>query len=347
MKLHLSPADARKAADLQNTARENDRVLLLLATYLNRTPRLLDKPTVTDFAADCGISVDDAFGALFSAACGLDCADRAADRRLERLYLRPALRRLSPADYRNDAYVRAVRFNDLSVGKWRFTHGEYHAFEPFVCGHPTLSPDFREIPQIGYFDETFRFPSVTENGVEWMTVTPNEVETMREPIAASHGRVLTFGLGLGYFAFHAAQRADVSSVTVVERDRDLIGLFCERILPQFPNDNKIRVVCADAFEFAEQTMQIGEFDVAFVDLWHDQSDGLPLYLRMKRSEGRFAGTDFSYWIEPTLLSSLRHMVTDRIFDDSDGAEVRTFAEIETMLSDNYLRALAPKLRRID
>ena len=68
---------------------------------------------------------------------------------------------------------------------------------------------------------------------------------------------------------------------------------------------------------------------------------------MKRLEAGFPQTAFRYWIEPTLLSSLRHMVTDRIFDETDGAEIRTFGEIETMLGDDYLRALAPKLRRLD
>lgn len=347
MNLHLSPADALRAARLRQTSAENDRVLLLLSHYLNLTPRLLDTRTVRALARDCTIPEDDAFRALLAAACGLEIPDNPDDRRLERLYFQPGLHRLSPAPYRDDAYARTVRFSDLTVGKWCFTHGEYRAFEPFVCGHPTVTPDFREIPQIGYFPETFRYPSVTENGVDWMTVTPNEVETMRTPIAEARGRVLTYGLGLGYFAFHAAQKAEVESVTVVERDETLIGLFRERILPQFPAREKIRIVAADAFDFTGQQMEPGQFDFAFVDLWHDQSDGLPLYLRMKRLESRFPETVFSYWIEPTLLSSLRHMVLDRIFDDSDGAEIRTYAEIEAMLSDAYLRALAPKLRRAD
>lgn len=345
MKLCLSPADALQAARLQQTAPENDRVLRLLSVYLNLTPRALDKQTVLSLASDCSIPADDAFRALLCAACGLEIPEKAEDRRLERLYFQPGLHRLSPDRYRNDAYARTIRFSDLSVGKWRFTHGEYLAFEPFVCGHPTLTSDFREIPQIGYFDSTFRYPSVTENGVEWMTVTPNEVETMRAPIAEAHGRVLTFGLGLGYYAFHASQKPETASVTVVERDHDLIGLFREQILPQFPQKEKIRIVEADAFAFAEEQMSPGAFDCAFADLWHDQSDGLPLYLRMKRLESRFPGTTFSYWIEPTLLSSLRHMVLDRIFEDG-GEEIRSWGEIQTMLSDGYLRGLAPKIRQI-
>lgn len=343
MKFRLSPSDALRAARLQQNVSENDRVLRLLSDYLNLTPRLLDRKTVLELAEDCSVSPDDAFRTLLCACLGLNIPDSPDDRRLERLYFQPGLRRLSPDVYLNDAYTRTVRFSELSVGRWHFTHGEYLAYEPFVCGHPVLTSDFREIPQLGYFDSTFRFPSVTENGVEWMTVTPNEVETMREPIAQAHGRVLTYGLGLGYFAFHASRKSEVESVTVVERDTELIGLFREQILPQFPQKEKLHIVSGDAFDFTERQMVSGQFDCAFVDLWHDQSDGLPLYLRMKRLESRFPGTDFSYWIEPTILSSLRHMVTDRIFD-GEGAEIRSFEEIRTMLSDAYLRNLAPKLR---
>lgn len=347
MRLALSHEDLMRVARLKKITEDNDRVLRLFADYLNLTPRMIDARTVRELAAECEIPTDDAYRTLLCAACGLEIPDSAEDRRLERTYFRPSLRRLSPEVYRNDEYARTVSFSDLSVGKWHFTHGGFCAYEPFVCGHPTLTEELREIPSIGYFDEPFRYPSVTENGVEWMTVTPNEVETMREPIARAHGDVLTYGLGLGYFAFHASQKETVGSVTVVERDEALVGLFSDRILPQFPQAKKIRIVCADAFAFTEQIMQPKQFDFAFVDLWHDQSDGLPLYLRMKRLEARFPETEFSYWIEPTLLSSLRRMVTDRIFEEDGGAEIRSFEEIRTMLSDVYLRTLAPNLRKIE
>ena len=38
----------------------------------------------------------------------------------------------------------------------------------------------------------------------------------------------------------------------------------------------------DAFEYIGQQMPQQKFDYAFVDLWHDVSDGLELYLKIKR-----------------------------------------------------------------
>lgn len=78
------------------------------------------------------------------------------------------------------------------------------------------------LPQLGWFDTSFRFPAVKENNLVWMTVTPNEINTIQPCVRQSHGNVLTFGLGLGYYAFHCLLKPDVRRVTVVERDPDII-----------------------------------------------------------------------------------------------------------------------------
>ena len=51
-----------------------------------------------------------------------------------------------------------------------------------------------------------------------MLVTPNEVETMKEAIEKAHGKVATYGLGLGYFPYMTSMMDSVESVTVVELD---------------------------------------------------------------------------------------------------------------------------------
>ncbi|MBQ1716647.1 MAG: hypothetical protein II025_01980, partial [Ruminococcus sp.] len=115
----------------------------------------------------------------------------------------------------------------------------------------------------------------------------------------AHGKVLTYGLGLGYFAYLAALKPDVERVTAVELDADVIRLFCENVLPQMQCRDKIEVVQADAFEFAEKNLP-GDFDFVFTDIWHDPSDGVEPYLRMKKIEEKTPSVRFSYWIEDTL-----------------------------------------------
>ncbi len=324
--------------DLQRIMDDNDEVVRFLSAYINLRPRFLTREMVENLAQECEIDCDTAFRTLFSAACGLDTVDDPHHRALEKHYLLPGVQRLEPELYRNDAYVQTVRFPLVTRGKWELCEHSYLPYEPFVRTHPVLTPDLREIPQIGYFDCEFPFPAVLEDGIEWMTVTPNEVETMREPIRASHGRVLTLGLGLGYFAFHASARAEVESVTVVERDPHVISLFRECLLPQFPHGDKIRIVESDAFDYMKQHLRPGKFDVVFSDLWHDPSDGLELYLELRKLEALAPKTHYLYWIEPSLLSVLRHMVFSRITDPASPLQLRGVAP-KTLLSDDFLKSL--------
>ena len=49
------------------------------------------------------------------------------------------------------------------------------------------------------------------------------------------------------------KKSNVESVTVVEINEDVIHLFNQYVLPQFKNAEKIKIIKADAFEFARKT----------------------------------------------------------------------------------------------
>ena len=323
---------------LDEIMRDNDLVVGVLSEYINNHPRFLDAKMVEDLAHECHVSNHEAFCTLLSAACGLDTVDNPAHRALERQYFIPSLQKLEPSVYENDAYAKTVKFPNVTHGKWELCQHSYAPYEPFVRTHPVVTKELREIPQLGYFDVEFSFPAILENGIEWMTITPNEVETMREPIAKCRGRVLTLGLGLGYFAFHASQKPEVERVVVVERSRDVIEIFKTYLLPQFPNGDKIEIVEADAFEYMEKDMPRGKFDYVFADLWHDASDGLEMYRTLKRYEPLAPKTEFDYWIEPSLLSLLRHIVYRRITDENEPLNLGGLPP-ETVLTDDFLRKL--------
>lgn len=324
--------------ELNEIMNDNKTVVRMLSEYINLRPRFLTREMVENLAHECEVSTDEAFRTLFAAACGLDTCDNRWHRHLEKCYLIPSVHRLDPSRYDTDAYLQAIQFPTQKSGKWEMCQHSYAPFEPFVCNHPVLTREFREIPQIGYFDDEFTFPAILENGIEWMTVTPNEVETMREPIMQSVGKVLTLGLGLGYFAFHASEKPSVESVTVIEKDAEVIKLFQTYLLPQFPNRHKIRIIEADAFAYMETFMPREKYDFIFSDIWHDPSDGLELYLKLKKLEPLSPSSRFAYWIEPSLLSLLRHMVWARITDPTAPLQLRGMAP-ESLLTDKFLRTL--------
>lgn len=323
---------------LDEVMRDNDLVVGVLSKYINNHPRFIESDMVEDLARECHVSNHEAFCTLLSAACGLDTVDNPAHRALERQYFIPAIQKLDPSVYENDAYAKTVHFPSVTHGKWELCQHSYAPYEPFVRTHPVVTKDLCEIPQLGYFDVEFPFPAILENGIEWMTITPNEVETMREPIAKCRGRVLTLGLGLGYFAFHASQKDEVERVVVVERSHDVIDIFKTYLLPQFPNADKIEIVETDAFLYMEEKMPRGNFDYVFADLWHDASDGLEMYRKLKKYEILAPKTEFDYWIEPSLLSLLRHIVYRRIVDKDNPLPLGNLTP-ETVLSDEFLKKL--------
>ena len=165
-----------------------------------------------------------------------------------------------------------------------------------------------------------------------MTLTPVDLDTCEEAIKAARGKVVTFGLGLGYYAYMAAEKKEVESVTVVELSEDVIHLFKEHILPQIPNKHKINIVNSDAFEYAEKVMPKEGFDVAFVDTWRDASDGAPMYKKMKALEKHSPNTRFLYWVEGFLRSRLRaEKICDYIEAYEDGVLEEDYSTVEENL----------------
>ncbi len=276
---------------------DNERMLELISEYLTFTPCAIRQEDAASLAAECSLSPAEAYLALLAAHLGLDTR-APADARLYRGYLPRMVRPLDPAVYEADAYMQAVRPERGRQGHIDLVYERIEPMELFVADDFQVDGEGRALPQLGYFDRAFAFPAIREDGRVWMTVTPNEINTIQPAVARSRGKVLAYGLGLGYYAFHCLMKEEVESVTVVEKNPAVIDVFTRLLLPFFPRQADLRIVQADAFEYAEQVMPHEGFDTVFTDLWHDVADGIPLYRRMKALET--PGPDYLYWIEKTL-----------------------------------------------
>lgn len=169
-------------------------------------------------------------------------------------YFQDAVHMLETTKYIDNPYLKNIKFPDTATRHWKFTHYSYRPYEAFICNDIDIDMNLREVPQIGFFRERFAYPAVEQDGHEWMAVKPSEIETMRAPIEEATGRVVTFGLGLGYFAYMVSEKPDVTSLDIVERSEEAIALFERHILPQFPNKEKIRIIRSDAFGFLSENM---------------------------------------------------------------------------------------------
>lgn len=275
---------------MQNFNDYNARILTLMSLYINECPTAIDEKMMTDTLEYCGVDKERAFCILLGGILNVY-----NDRRFMKLYIEPMVKLLDAKQYTDNDYIKHIRINNAKSGDWKLAEAKYAPYEAFVYNESRITDDGRLIPCIGFFDCEYTFPCVMQDEREWMLITPNEIETMKKPIEKAHGDVLTYGLGLGYFPFMTSQKENVKSVTVVEKDATVIKLFEENILSQFPHKEKIKIVNADAFEYAT-TMP--KYDFVFADIWHDPSDGINAYKKFKSLER--LDVEYSYWIEDTI-----------------------------------------------
>lgn len=278
----------------------NSKALQILSNYLNNSSDFIKEELVKEIVNDCKISEEYSYALLLSAACGLNIDDNYMDKELFHLYFLPMIHQLNPKEYQNNPYYRAIKTPNKRLGKCDLKNISYKPYEAFVYNDLECMMDGRILPQIGFFSTEFTYPALLEDERIWMTITPNELETMKEPIERATGNVLTYGLGLGYFTYMVSEKSDVSSITVVELNEEVIEIFQNHIRPQFKHASKIKIVKDDAFNYAEKHMAKGCFDFVFTDLWHDVSDGLDMFIKMKEYEKLCPNTKFSYWIEKSI-----------------------------------------------
>ena len=282
---------------------DNQKVFALLSNYLNKAPDYVERDEIEELVG-YGLTYEQAFAMILAAAFGLDIADHPIDKELYNRYFTKMFFKLDTEEYAVNPYYRNIKMPAVKVGKSELKYEKYKPYEGFVCNDIVRTLDGRQFPQIGFFTEEFEYPAILENGRIWMTVTPNEIETMKGAVQGANGKVLAYGLGLGYYAYMVSEKDEVDSITVVEKNPEIIQLFQTHILPQFNHAEKVRIIEADAFKYAKESMAAENYDFVFTDLWHDVSDGMKMYLEMKQYEKGCPKTVFSYWIEKSILCYL-------------------------------------------
>ncbi len=278
----------------------NREIFSRLSVYMNLQSDFITEEIVRELVEECGLETVEAYNYLLAGALYFDLDRDGEDREIFNLYFPHMVHYLDESPYREDPYYKNIRLPDVKRGSWEMKNCRIKPYELIPLDDPISLPDGRVIPQLGFFDTEFPYPAIFENGIEWMLVTPNEVHTMREDIKKAHGKVLTYGLGLGYFVYLTSLMDSVESVTAVDINPTVIELFREHILPQFEHPEKVRLICDDAFEYAEKTAPLENYDYIYADTWHDVSDGVDMYERFKALERFTPDAEHTYWIEKTM-----------------------------------------------
>ena len=219
-------SDAQRLKMLKSIFDMNFKITKLYAAYLETCPDAITRELIDELCGDGEITREDAVAAVLCQMLGLDMGNSSEERRLIMDYIIPSVRILDAKRYTENPYYKRVAPKDGYTEKnWEFKWEKYPPYRAAICDDMIIKEDFKEIPPLGFFDEELLFPAVLEDGNEWMTLTPVDVDTCDQAIEDAHGRVITFGLGLGYYAFMVSEKDNVESITVVERSQDVAELF--------------------------------------------------------------------------------------------------------------------------
>ena len=237
--------------------------------------------------------------------------------------IKPAFKKLDNADYDTNYYRRVIHPKPFKNNKYELTYLTFGPNHCFPYDDIEIKENYVELSKIGYFSKDYKYLAVLKNGVVWMSTDPNEINTMKQSIDEATGRVVAFGLGLGYFPIMAANKDTVSEVVVVEKDQTIIDIFKKHILPQFPKQNKIVIIHDDAFDYIKQL----KCDYLYIDIWHNPEDGLPLYLRFKKVL-KDKSFKVSYWLEKSILSMYRRCLLTIVEEAFDGFDDSNYQKAE-------------------
>ena len=239
--------------------------------------------------------------------------------------IKPSIRKINANDYKDNYYRNHICPKEYKDKKYQLTYLKMNPYQCFPYDDILIDENFAEVSQIGYFDTSFTYLAVLKDDVVWMSTDPNEINTMDSSIKKAKGNVLAFGLGLGYFPIMCASKKEVASVTIVEKDPEIIKIFKKHILPLFEYKEKIHIIEDDAFRYAKG--DLNKYDYLFIDIWHNPEDGLPMYLKFKRIlKGKNIATD--YWLDKSILAMYRRCLLTVIEESLMGYTDKNYKVVE-------------------
>lgn len=233
-------------------------------------------------------------------------------------YIANAIHYLDEDKYLNNPYLKAIKldksikFKGYELKMDRFSPYELFAYQDMA------SINYIEINSLGYFAHPYSFITLDYQGVTWMNITPNEIETMEKSINQIKGDVIVFGLGLGYLPFMISSKSEVKHIKVIENDPNIIKIFKDNLIDYFTNKDKIEIIQDDASNYLNKELKC---DYAFIDLWHSPIDGLKWFIKFKKSEKYNRSTTYLYWLESSFYLYLRRLMMTLIEETIENQQV--------------------------
>lgn len=115
------------------------------------------------------------------------------------------------------------------------------------------------------FDDEINIPILFTHSGTWMSLTPNEVFTLRGQVRRAKGNVGVAGLGLGWLSRRILERKQVKKLVICDINKDILEFFGRPLKDEF--GDKVELLNEDAYD-----VDWNAFDVSLWDIWQGFGD---------------------------------------------------------------------------
>ena len=173
----------------------------------------------------------------------------------------------------------------------------------------------QRLPGIGYFQDLQHISEqdvLLKGNATWMTSSPMEIESQAPHVAAARGHVVMMGAGLGVALYNILSKPQVTHVTLIEHDPDVINVLRRATnLDAWVGIEKLEIEIIDAFDYRSSL----PVDHLYIDIWATTGDpqALPDTQRIQQQVGAEIVSwwsqeiHFLCWLEDSGLGPLRSL----------------------------------------
>lgn len=191
------------------------------------------------------------------------------------------------------AFYSTMEWSPTAARNYPWTGLCVPIYHPAALG-PWSIKKMKQVAQFGYFQDWQGLGDIDalyHSEQTWMSTARDEVDSQAPHIAAASGHTVLMGAGMGIALYNLLSKAEVTRVTMVERDPRVIELLQQSAgFEQWPGIGKLYIEIADALAYLPDR----PVDHLYVDIWATPGERRSIQ-DMQRIQANVCANQVGWW----------------------------------------------------
>lgn len=241
----------------------------------------------------------------------------------------------------NNPYNKNIKMKPSTIENVSIIPEDYKKGQIFTCKSNDLLMNGLLTYPLGAMKEDVQISAIQIDEDIYST-SPSKILNFEPVVQNAKGKVLLFGLENAYLPYMWSLKEEVSEILVIEENKDLIDYYHVSLEDQVNLHNKITVVNKKALDVLNNRPFLKEFDYIFVNLWFEETKGLPIYLNFKE---RQRDLPIEYWNENTFYCRAKVLLLCHLANEREIFSFDIFAPFKQKIN-KLLKELQPQLKKM-